>query len=277
MFGFLRNKSSRSKSLKIYKRGLEEAEGRNFDGCYFGLLVDPGHAARAGGCEGQGMTNQVGFDTLVHPCLCSQRMDATMKLSRKVAHAVRATLQLSQHPSDSLVPCSKLASEGNMPERFLLQILRNLVNHGILRSARGLDGGYALARPPDEISLLDVIEAIDGPMNAGDLAGDGLPVTSQTRCRMRWKRSPPRPAANWKPSNSRSCSNHPPCFPSLKSHDVQSQSATSGARWKRLASVIRWRVRPPVPKSQGNSWCVFRNGNLPSKRLSMNAVSSKTK
>ncbi len=53
-----------------------------------------------------------------------------------------------------------------MPERFLLQILRNLVTHGILRSTRGVDGGYALVRPADQISLLDVIEAIEGPYDS---------------------------------------------------------------------------------------------------------------
>ncbi len=104
-----------------------------------------------------------------------------MKLSRTVAYAVRATLQLAKNPSDAPVPCSKLASEGNMPERFLLQILRNLVTHGILRSTRGVDGGYALTRPPEEISLLDVIEAIEGPLNAGQPAGDGLPANSQVK------------------------------------------------------------------------------------------------
>ena len=68
-----------------------------------------------------------------------------------------------------------------MPERFLLQILRNLVTHGILRSTRGVDGGYTLTRSPEDISLLDVIEAIEGPMDAGDPAGDGLPEVSQNR------------------------------------------------------------------------------------------------
>jgi Rrf2 family protein len=53
-----------------------------------------------------------------------------------------------------------------MPERFLLQILRNLVTHGILRSTRGVDGGYSLERKPEDISLLDLIEAIDGPLIA---------------------------------------------------------------------------------------------------------------
>jgi Rrf2 family protein len=90
-----------------------------------------------------------------------------MKLSRTVAYAVRATMQLAQSESEGPVPCSRLASDGKMPERFLLQILRNLVTHGILRSTRGVDGGYTLVRPASEISLLEVIEAIDGPYDAG--------------------------------------------------------------------------------------------------------------
>ncbi len=89
-----------------------------------------------------------------------------MKLSRTVAYAVRATLLLAQANSGAPVPCSRLASEGRMPERFLLQILRNLVTHGILHSTRGVDGGYSLERKPDDISLLDLIEAIDGPLIA---------------------------------------------------------------------------------------------------------------
>src|SRR5437588_12113570 len=89
-----------------------------------------------------------------------------MKLSRTVSYAVRATLQLAQLQSNGPIPCSRLAADGKMPERFLLQILRNLVTHGILRSTRGVDGGYALVRPADEISLLEVIEAIEGPLQA---------------------------------------------------------------------------------------------------------------
>jgi Rrf2 family protein len=106
-----------------------------------------------------------------------------MRLSRTVDYAVRATLKLAQLEADGPVPCSKLASEGNMPERFLLQILRNLVTHGILRSTRGVDGGYALVRPADEISLLEVIEAIEGPYNAPFEIGDGLSDESRHKLR----------------------------------------------------------------------------------------------
>lgn len=84
-----------------------------------------------------------------------------MKLSRTVSYAVQAALQLAKSGSGNPVPCSQLAAEGHMPERFLLQILRNLVNHGILRSTRGVDGGYALTRPPEQVSLLELIEAIE--------------------------------------------------------------------------------------------------------------------
>jgi len=57
-----------------------------------------------------------------------------------------------------------------MPERFLLQILRMLVTHGILRSTRGVDGGYSLTKPADQVSLLEVMEAIDGPMEGQEAA-----------------------------------------------------------------------------------------------------------
>lgn len=93
-----------------------------------------------------------------------------MKLSRTVAYAVQATLQLAESKTGTPVPCSQLAAEGNMPERFLLQILRHLVTHGILNSTRGVDGGYNLERAPEDISLLSVIEAIDGPLNSSPSA-----------------------------------------------------------------------------------------------------------
>lgn len=97
-----------------------------------------------------------------------------MKLSRTVAYAVQATLQLAKNSSAAPIPCSRIASAGNMPERFLLQILRNLVTHGIMRSTRGVEGGYTLTRPADEISLLEVIEAIEGPIQANSQTEHGF-------------------------------------------------------------------------------------------------------
>jgi Rrf2 family protein len=106
-----------------------------------------------------------------------------MKLSRTVTYALQATLQLAQAEPGEPVPCSRLAAEGAMPERFLLQILRSLVTHGILQSTRGVEGGYTLDRNPEEISLLDIIEAVDGPMNMKLPFADGIPNECQTRLR----------------------------------------------------------------------------------------------
>src|SRR5262249_36994838 len=96
-------------------------------------------------------------------------------LSRTVGYALQATLQLAEADPGTPVPCSQLAANGQMPERFLLQILRNLVTHGILHSTRGVDGGYTLDRPASEISLLDLIEAVDGPLFAQQALNEGLP------------------------------------------------------------------------------------------------------
>lgn len=70
-----------------------------------------------------------------------------------------------------------------MPERFLLQILRNLVNHGILQSTRGVEGGYTLERRPEDISLLQIIEAIEGPLNSNLPISEGLPAECQEQLR----------------------------------------------------------------------------------------------
>lgn len=87
-----------------------------------------------------------------------------MRLSRTVDYALRATMLLAQEETPQPIPCSQLAKQGDMPERFLLQILRSLVTHGILRSTRGVDGGYTLVRSPSDVSLLEIIEAIEGPV-----------------------------------------------------------------------------------------------------------------
>jgi len=104
-----------------------------------------------------------------------------MRMSRSTAYAIGAVLQLANAPPGVPVPCSKLAKVGEMPERFLLQILRTLVNHNILKSIRGVDGGYFLTRPTTEITLLQIFEATEGPLIASIPPLDALPTTSQAR------------------------------------------------------------------------------------------------
>lgn len=104
-----------------------------------------------------------------------------MRLSRAAAYAIRSALQLADAPANVPIPCSKLAKAGEMPERFLLQVLRHLVNHGLLRSTRGVDGGYSLMRPAEEITLLHIVEATDGPMTSELPPLEGMPKASRDR------------------------------------------------------------------------------------------------
>jgi Rrf2 family transcriptional regulator, cysteine metabolism repressor len=90
-----------------------------------------------------------------------------MKLSRTVVYAIQATLQLAQTEPNRPIPCRQVASRGNMPERFLAQILHSLVTHGVLESVHGPSGGYYLARAPDTITLLDIVELFDNPLEFG--------------------------------------------------------------------------------------------------------------
>jgi len=104
-----------------------------------------------------------------------------MKLSQSVTYAVHAALRLAEKPEAGPVPCGQLAEEGRMPERFLLQILRDMSKQGILHSTRGGGGGFMLERDPAEISLLQVIEAVDGPVSAGLPINVTLPEQSRSR------------------------------------------------------------------------------------------------
>jgi Rrf2 family protein len=101
-----------------------------------------------------------------------------MRLSHSVAYAVQAALQLAGNERQTPISCGKLAETGHMPERFLLQVLRSLAKQGILQSVRGGTGGFCLSRDPKDISLLDLIEAVEGPLATGLPANSTLPEDS---------------------------------------------------------------------------------------------------
>jgi Rrf2 family iron-sulfur cluster assembly transcriptional regulator len=88
-----------------------------------------------------------------------------MKLTRSSAYALTAVACLARQGAAGLVPSHALAAQATqIPERFLLKLLLPLVTAGILRSVRGPGGGYRLARPASAISVLDVVQAVDGPI-----------------------------------------------------------------------------------------------------------------
>jgi Rrf2 family protein len=87
-----------------------------------------------------------------------------MKLSRASAYALHALAHMAKLPPERLVPSHVVAQAQGIPERFLLKVLKPLVSAALLRSVRGPNGGYRLARPAKDIILLEVVEAIDGPV-----------------------------------------------------------------------------------------------------------------
>ena len=87
-----------------------------------------------------------------------------LRLTNAADYAIRSMLYIASLPEDRVVLRSEVADAQNVPSSFLAKILRELSRAGLLRSSRGVHGGFALARPASEISLLDVVEAIEGPM-----------------------------------------------------------------------------------------------------------------
>ncbi|MCU0272620.1 MAG: Rrf2 family transcriptional regulator [Acidimicrobiales bacterium] len=92
-----------------------------------------------------------------------------MKVSTRGDYASRALLSLALH-GDGSSPTSvrEIADRTGLPQPYLEQILLALKGAGLVRSKRGVGGGYVLAREPDRIMLSEIVSAVDGPIVAGD-------------------------------------------------------------------------------------------------------------
>ncbi len=87
-----------------------------------------------------------------------------MKISRSIGYALIAAGYVAMNCKDRAVLSSTIAKEYGIPLEYLLKILQQLVRAGVLQSKRGPRGGFTLAKPAEEISMLEVIESVDGPM-----------------------------------------------------------------------------------------------------------------
>jgi Rrf2 family protein len=87
-----------------------------------------------------------------------------MRVSAKADYAVRAAAELAASVDGRPIKREELAAAQHIPAKFLETILLELKHAGVIKSTRGAEGGYALARPAEEISVADVIRAVDGPM-----------------------------------------------------------------------------------------------------------------
>jgi Rrf2 family protein len=91
-------------------------------------------------------------------------MQHPLQISRRIEYGLRAMVCLAAQPEGRVVPFREIARRMNVPQDFLAKILKQLVTRQLAMSARGARGGYRLARPAREISFLDVIEAVEGPV-----------------------------------------------------------------------------------------------------------------
>ncbi|MEW6233592.1 MAG: Rrf2 family transcriptional regulator [Chloroflexota bacterium] len=87
-----------------------------------------------------------------------------MELSRRGDYAVRAMLDVATRPVDRMTVTKEIALRQDIPPVFLTKIVSSLSQAGLLRTYRGVAGGVALGKPADQISLLQIIEAVDGPI-----------------------------------------------------------------------------------------------------------------
>ncbi len=88
-----------------------------------------------------------------------------LQLTRGGEYAIRAMTYLARYPEGHVASLRDIGRAQEIPESFLAKILQSLVHAGLAVSQRGAHGGFALARPAEQITMRDVIEAVDGPIS----------------------------------------------------------------------------------------------------------------
>jgi len=116
-----------------------------------------------------------------------------MKLSTKGRYGLRAVIDVALHSGEELVSISSIAKRQGISESYLEQLMAKLKRAGIVKSARGAQGGYALARPPANISVGDILRALEGdinPVNCPGVLDEGEGCGSADACVTKyvWKR-----------------------------------------------------------------------------------------
>jgi Rrf2 family protein len=108
-----------------------------------------------------------------------------MQITRQADYAVRAVLYLSRTGTNQRSATSTVAQDQRIPPSFLAKIISQLSIAGLLHTSRGARGGVTLAREPKEITLLEVIEAIDGPIMLNECASENSTCTFDHECPLR--------------------------------------------------------------------------------------------
>jgi len=113
-----------------------------------------------------------------------------MGLTQKTEYAIRGMLYVSRLEEGQSASLDIIASEMKVPRSFLAKIFQVLVKSGLIKSSRGIGGGFSLARPPEQITLCEIVEAMEGPIMPNQcLMGEGV-CSFQRTCTVHpvWRR-----------------------------------------------------------------------------------------
>ena len=90
-----------------------------------------------------------------------------LSITTKSPYALKALTELARQGGDSPIPIGELARARGIPVQFLEQLFSTLRRAGLLKSQRGVKGGYSFAKPASEITVLEIVELLDGPLGGG--------------------------------------------------------------------------------------------------------------
>jgi Rrf2 family protein len=109
---------------------------------------------------------------------------SVMQIPRRVDYGLRAAIYLAQQGPEKTCSLAEIAARQDIPRKFLEKIIQGLTHGGLVKSKRGPDGGYMLARPAAEISFRDVIEALEGPVAVNLCMDPQMSCSHLARCAM---------------------------------------------------------------------------------------------
>jgi len=114
-----------------------------------------------------------------------------IRLSTKGRYGVIAMFELSRSYEEGPLSVRRIAERQDIPSAYLEQIMAGLRHEGLVESVRGRDGGYRLARPPERITIGDIVRAVEGPIALSSCLTASIPLCDRVdRCvtRLIWKR-----------------------------------------------------------------------------------------
>lgn len=113
-----------------------------------------------------------------------------LRISRRADYAIRAMVAIALTPAEEYTPTPDIGEAMRIPQSFLVKVIGDLRRGGLITTAVGRSGGVSLARSPDDITLHDIIEAVEGPIALTDclLHGDACPRDETCPAHVFWAR-----------------------------------------------------------------------------------------